>query len=86
MAGKGLDPIFAQGSPPGRSAVAVVRISGRLPDSFYNELNVKKNSRSFFLRKLDFGGFSDSCLVLNFPGPNSYTGESMLEIHSHGNQ
>ena len=86
MAGKGLDPIFAQGSPPGRSAVAVVRISGRLPDSFYNELNIKKNSRSFFLRKLDFGGFSDSCLVLNFPGPNSYTGESMLEIHSHGNQ
>ncbi|RPG42496.1 MAG: tRNA uridine-5-carboxymethylaminomethyl(34) synthesis GTPase MnmE [Gammaproteobacteria bacterium TMED112] len=86
MAGKGLDPIFAQGSPPGRSAIAVVRISGRLPDSFYNELNIKKNSRSFFLRKLDFGGFSDSCLVLNFPGPSSYTGESMLEIHSHGNQ
>ena len=86
MAGKGLDPIFAQGSAPGRSAVAVIRISGRLPDSFYNELNIKKTSRSFFLRKLDFGGFSDSCLVLNFPGPNSYTGESMLEIHSHGNQ
>ena len=42
MAGKGLDPIFAQGSPPGRSAVAVIRISGRLPDSFYNELNIKK--------------------------------------------
>lgn len=86
MAGKGLDPIFAQGSAPGRSAVAVVRVSGRLPDSFYNELNIKKNSRSFFLRTLDFGGFSESCLVLNFPGPNSYTGESMLEIHSHGNQ
>ena len=86
MAGKGLDPIFAQGSPPGRSAVAVIRISGRLPDSFYNELNIKKNNRSFFLRELDFGGFSDSCLVLNFPEPNSYTGESMLEIHSHGNQ
>lgn len=86
MVGKGLDPIFAQGSAPGRSAIAVVRVSGKLPGSLYDELKIKKNERSFFLRELDFGSIVDSCLVLNFPAPNSYTGESMLEIHSHGNQ
>ena len=86
MAGKGLDPIFAQGSAPGRSAIAVVRVSGKLPASLYSELKINESTRSFFLRELDFGNFVDSCLVLNFPAPNSYTGESMLEIHSHGNQ
>ena len=86
MEGKGLDPIFAQGSAPGRSAIAVVRLSGKLPSTLYNELKIKKDERSFFLRELSLGGFTDSCLVLNFPAPNSYTGESMLEIHSHGNQ
>ena len=86
MAGKGLDPIFAQGSAPGRSAIAVVRVSGKLPASLYSELKINESERSFFLRELDFGSFIDNCLVLNFPAPNSYTGESMLEIHSHGNQ
>ena len=86
MAGKGLDPIFAQGSAPGRSAIAVVRVSGKLPASLYSELKINESKRSFFLRELDFGSFIDNCLVLNFPAPNSYTGESMLEIHSHGNQ
>ena len=86
MAGKGLDPIFAQGSAPGRSAIAVIRVSGKLPASLYSELKINESKRSFFLRELDFGSFADSCLILNFPAPNSYTGESMLEIHSHGNQ
>ena len=86
MVGKGLDPIFAQGSAPGRSAIAVVRLSGELPDSLYEELKINKNERSFFLREINFGSFADSCLVLNFPAPGSYTGESMLEIQSHGNQ
>ena len=86
MVGNGLDPIFAQGSALGRSAIAVVRLSGKLPAALYEELKIYKDERSFFLREIDFGGFTDGCLVLNFPAPNSYTGESMLEIHSHGNQ
>ena len=86
MVGKGLDPIFAQGSALGRSAIAVVRLSGKLPATLYEELKIYKDERSFFLREINFGGFADDCLVLNFPAPNSYTGESMLEIHSHGNQ
>ena len=86
MVVKGLDPIFAQGSAHGRSAIAVVRITGNIPSSLFDELNIKKNERSFFVRKIDFGAFADSCLVLNFPAPGSFTGENMLEIHTHGNQ
>ena len=66
MVGKGLDPIFAQGSAPGRSAIAVVRLSGKLPASLYEELKIYKNERSFFLREINFGSFADSCLVLTF--------------------
>ena len=86
MVGKGLAPIFAQGSASGRSAIAVIRLSGKLPGSLYEELKIYKDERSFFLREINFGGFADSCLILNFPAPGSYTGESMIEIHSHGNQ
>ena len=42
MVGKDLDPIFAQGSAPGRSAIAVVRLSGKLPASLYEELKINK--------------------------------------------
>ena len=28
----------------------------------------------------------DECIVLWFPGPNSYTGEDMAEIHAHGSR
>ena len=51
MVGKGLDPIFAQGSAPGRSAIAVVRLSGKLPASLYEELKINKNERSFFFKR-----------------------------------
>ena len=33
---------------------------------------------------MSLGSFSDSCLILNFPAPNSYTGEHLIEIHTHG--
>ena len=86
MVDKGLDPIYAQGTASGRSAIAIVRVSGDLPRSIFNELNIKKSERIFCVREIDFGSFADSCLVLNFPAPGSYTGENMLEIHTHGNQ
>ena len=81
MVGKGLDPIFAQGSAPGRSAIAVVRLSGKLPASLYDELKIYEDERSFFLREINFGDFADSGLVLNFPAPGSYTGETRDPNH-----
>ena len=80
------DSIYALGTPIGRSAVAVIRVSGSgFSKSFVKFLNIPIDKKGSWLRSLDLGGFSDQCLVLNFPGSNSYTGEHVVEIHCHGN-
>lgn len=80
------DSIYALGTPIGRSAVAVIRVSGSdFPKGFVKFLNIPIDKKGSWLRSLDLGGFSDQCLVLNFPGSNSYTGEHVVEIHCHGN-
>ena len=79
------DAVFALATPVGRSAVAVVRVSGLpLPKKLINALSINKEERGVFVRRLSLGSFSDSCLVLNFPAPASYTGEHLVEIHTHG--
>ena len=66
----------ALGTPVGRSAVAVIRVSGSgFSKGFIKFLNIPVEKKGSWLRSLDLGGFSDQCLVLNFPGSNSYTGE-----------
>ena len=80
------DSIYALGTPIGRSAVAVIRVSGSgFSKGFIKFLNIPVEKKGSWLRSLDLGGFSDQCLVLNFPGSNSYTGEHVVEIHCHGN-
>lgn len=80
------DSIYALGTPVGRSAVAVIRVSGSdFSKGFVKFLNIPIDKKGSWLRSLDLGGFSDQCLVLNFPGSNSYTGEHVVEIHCHGN-
>ena len=80
------DSIYALGTPIGRSAVAVIRVSGSgFSKDFIKFLNIPIEKKGSWLRYLGLGGFSDQCLVLNFPGSNSYTGEHVVEIHCHGN-
>tara|TARA_Y100001958_G_C21211341_1_gene537046 strand:+ start:597 stop:1868 length:1272 start_codon:yes stop_codon:yes gene_type:complete len=80
------DSIYALGTPVGRSAVAVIRVSGSgFSKGFVKFLNIPIDKKGSWLRSLDLSGFSDRCLVLNFPGSNSYTGEHVVEIHCHGN-
>ena len=80
------EPIYALGSALGKSALAVIRVSGQsLPEELYNSLSVSKAEKGFFVRDVSFSGGSETCLVLSFPAPASYTGESMLELHPHGN-
>jgi tRNA modification GTPase len=81
------DTIFALATPPGRSAVAVVRMSG--PD-VRRALEVIGAGRAKprraavrTLRSAD-GGVLDRGLVLWFPGPASYTGEDCAEVQMHG--
>jgi len=79
------DAVFALATPVGRSAIAVVRVSGLvLPEKLIRALSIKKEDRGVYIRRVSLGSFSDSCLILNFPAPNSYTGEHLVEIHTHG--
>jgi tRNA modification GTPase len=83
-------PIHAlsSGLPP--SGVAVIRISG---DGAFDAAQKLISggrlppARRAALRKLvrpEDGHLLDEALVLIFPGPNSFTGEDIVELHCHG--
>ncbi len=83
------DTIAAIATPPGKGAIAVVRVSG--PDAF--ELGRRLvRTRSPLLPRVatyativDEGGDAiDRGLAIAFSAPSSYTGEEMLELHVHG--
>ena len=81
------DTIFALATAPGRSAVAVVRLSGPAVRDTLAALGARRlKPRSASLRSLVDGAGEtlDRALVLWFPGPASYTGEDAAELHLHG--
>ena len=81
-----MDTIFALASARGKSGIAVVRISG--PDAFraLSDLTSQPpKARTAALRTLRVGDLVlDEALVLTFPGPQSFTGEDVAELHLHG--
>jgi len=78
--------IFALATPPGRGAIAIIRLSGPGVDATLAGLGVGGLApRLASLRTLRHAGeIIDQALVLRFPGPNSYTGEDSAELHLHG--
>ena len=81
--------IYALSSGPGVSGVAVVRISGSDSSKVLKLLTRHElpTPRVATLRKINNINTSeliDEGLILWFPGPQSYTGEDMVEIHIHG--
>ena len=82
----GSDPIYALSTPYGRSALCIVRVSGAsLPRGFLEYVGLVDKKKGVFVRSLVNEGFKDSCVVLNFPAPDSFTGEHIVEIQPHGN-
>ncbi|RYG01824.1 MAG: tRNA uridine-5-carboxymethylaminomethyl(34) synthesis GTPase MnmE, partial [Caulobacteraceae bacterium] len=81
------DTIFAPATAPGRSAVAVVRLSGpatgRAVSALAGRLPRPRLATLRTLRGQD-GGAIDQALILWFTGPKSYTGEDCAEFHLHG--
>lgn len=81
------DTIFALATPPGVSAIAVIRISGasalRVPHLFGVEAGVPRTAKRVFLKD-DRGIILDDVMLLGFAAPASATGEDVLEIHCHG--
>ncbi|RMG31756.1 MAG: tRNA uridine-5-carboxymethylaminomethyl(34) synthesis GTPase MnmE [Gammaproteobacteria bacterium] len=81
------DTIAAIATPPGRGGVGIVRVSGPgVPDIARGLCGGLPPARRAVLRRfVDARGQPlDTGLVLFFPGPRSYTGEDVLELHGHG--
>ena len=80
------DTIFALSSGPPPSGVAVVRISGRAARTGVETLTGSlPEPRRAALAIMHRGGeVIDRGLVLFFPGPQSFTGEDVVELQVHG--
>lgn len=82
------DTIFAQSSGRGRAGIAVIRVSGAAAGMAVDALaGARPEPRKLVRRVLsapDTGETLDQAMVVWFPGPDSYTGEDVAELHVHG--
>jgi len=81
--------IYALSTGPGVSGIAIIRISGSEASNVIKSLTSKEipKPRMATLRKINNINTSeliDEGIIIWFPGPESYTGEDMAEIHIHG--
>ena len=81
--------IYALSTGPGVAGIAVIRISGPDASNIIKSLTGKDipTPRMATFRKINYINTSeliDEGIILWFPGPESYTGEDMVEIHIHG--
>jgi len=84
------DPIVALATPPGRSAVALIRLSGRGAfDVAARALHPFHPDPPRTVRRVHVvhpatGAPVDDALAACFRGPRSYTGEDLVELSTHG--
>ena len=81
--------IFALSSGPGVSGIAVIRISGKDTQAVVKLLTDHKLPKPRVatikkFNKIKTFELIDEGILIWFPGPDSYTGEDMAEIHVHG--
>lgn len=81
------DTIAAVATAPGRAGVGIVRVSGPRSQTVAEQvLGYRPKARhAHFGAFLDQEGAAlDEGIALYFPGPNSFTGEDVLELQAHG--
>ena len=80
--------IHALSSAPGRSGVAVIRVSGSAAAEVLRAVSggvpAPRMATLRELRRPSTGARLDRALVLWFPAPASFTGEDVVELHTHG--
>lgn len=81
------ETICAVATPSGRGGISVIRVSGALAYQVAESLT----SLKLIPRHAHYGPFYsadseviDSGIALYFPGPDSFTGEDVIEIQAHG--
>lgn len=90
FSGRSKETIFAPATTKGKSAVAIIRISGAKTSSVLEKLigrvpRERVLSLAKIIRPQD-GEILDQALVVYFPGGQSYTGEESAELHLHGSR
>lgn len=86
----GADTIYALSTAFGKSGVAVIRVSGKECLQLAREYNIDSKLQHreavycqlYSLVRRD--EIIDGCIVVYFKGPHSFTGEDILEFHTHG--
>ena len=82
------DTIAAISTALGEGAIAIVRISGPDAVSVARKLLARQDfpehGRMYLTTLLDDGEVVDRVMCVNFKSPKSYTGEDIVEIHTHG--
>ncbi|NLA89447.1 MAG: tRNA uridine-5-carboxymethylaminomethyl(34) synthesis GTPase MnmE [Alcaligenaceae bacterium] len=81
------DPIAAIATAPGRGGIGVVRVSAKDLSSYVKEFFGRELTprHAHYLPFNDANGEAiDEGIALYFKGPNSYTGEDVLELQGHG--
>ena len=82
---------FGLSTPLGKSATATIRISGEKTKTVLHRLTSgkiqnPKHRKSTVLNIYNKNNnLIDNAVVVFFEGPNSYTGDDLVEIHTHGN-
>ncbi|MGI5309926.1 tRNA uridine-5-carboxymethylaminomethyl(34) synthesis GTPase MnmE [Rheinheimera sp. WS51] len=81
------DTIAALATAPGRAGVGIIRISGPHTKDVAQTI-LHKLPKARYADYLSFhdtsGQVLDQGIALYFPGPNSFTGEDVLELQGHG--
>jgi tRNA modification GTPase len=84
------DTIVALATPPGISALGVIRLSGSLAISIINKLFPSKDLEAQPSHSLHVGYLKkddkvlDEAVISIYKAPRSYTGENIIEISCHG--
>ena len=82
-----MDTIFSSASSSQKSAIKVIRVSGSETKKIPKIFSFKATKpRVASLRKIyDYNrNIIDNALIIYFPGPNTVTGEDIIEFHIHG--
>ena len=78
--------IVACSTPPGRGAISTVRLSGNRAIDIIQKITRKKLKKKSHILNFPLDkALKEKCVLTIYRSPNSYTGENVVEISTHGN-
>lgn len=83
------ETIVALATPPFKSALAIIRLSGddafKIANKCFNKNILNIDKRTCLIGKITIGDrVIDEVVLIAYKGPNSFTGEDMVEVICHG--